>query len=93
MKTRFVGDEYRDFCRAMTRAAEFDELPLMLGMEEPDDVVVGEFAEFAKNFRNDTGLELEMQVYVCPNCDKTHLHIIVDHPQAYYGDEDGDEEW
>ena len=75
---KFVGsrEEFNGMVKTMKQA----ELPVCLQHQDPIEagITLEDMRQFAIEFRNASGLNLEYQMSVCDNCDRLHLFMIID---------------
>jgi hypothetical protein len=66
----------------MLSAAENEDLPATLQLDELGDFTLKDFQDMFSDFISDTGLDIEGHLYFCPECNKLHLVVSVDNPDA-----------
>ncbi len=79
-------DDYDNF---VLMAQAFDEegtLPMVVEHNAPHELNLDGFQQFSVMFREDTGLDVSLQLYTCEHCDRLHYILAVDAP-------DEDEDW
>ena len=69
---------YDNFIKCMITAAEDGKLPIMLATDESKRITLYDIKEFSKRFKKDTGLYIDFRLTTCNNCDKLHIHFVVD---------------
>ena len=75
----FVNKEgYDNFIACMIKAAEENNLPIVLEQQYPERVTMYDIKEFSKRFKKDTGLYIDFRLTTCNNCDKLHINMVVD---------------
>ena len=70
-------DGYDEFVKAMTEAARQNNLPLCFKHDNPEDLTFNDIKQLSLAFRQDTGLNIECQLYTCQDCGKLHCYLIV----------------
>lgn len=73
--------DYEKFKKAMTAAAEEEELPVALQLDEIKDFTLKDIQEMFYEFHNDTGLDITGTLFLCNDCGRLHLLIEVTYPE------------
>ena len=73
--------DYKKFTQAMISAAEDDELPVALQLDDVKDYTLKDIQEMFYEFHRDTSLDIEGRLFLCDDCGKLHLLIEVDYPE------------
>ena len=73
--------DYQKFKDAMIEAAEEDELPVALSLENVRDFTLKDLQDLFYEFHLDTSLDLTGQLYICKDCGKLHLVLEVNYPE------------
>ena len=72
--------DYAKFTEAMVSAADEDELPVALQLDDLKDYTLKDFQDMFYEFKRDTGLDIVGTLFMCNDCGKLHLLIEVDYP-------------
>ena len=72
--------EYENFKEAMLTAAEEDELPVALQLDEIKNFTLQDFQEAFYEFHVDTGLDITGTMFICPDCGRLHVLVEVNYP-------------
>ena len=83
---RLFPNDYKDFVESMVEAADEEELPVMLQLDDLKDYTLKDIQDMFFEFNRDTALEITGHLFLCDDCGKLHLLIKVDYPG-----EDGEE--
>ena len=70
---KLFSKDYDRFREAMIEAADDCALPVTLQMDDIRDVTLRDLQDTFCDFSNDTGLEMNGQVFYCHTCKKLHL--------------------
>ena len=69
---------YDEFVKAMMMAADCGNLPLALQHEEPEALTMDDIKSFSRQFKQDSGLDIEFRLMTCSHCNRLHCIMIVD---------------
>ena len=72
-----IKDEYDEFINAMITAAREKQLPICLEHDDPEGLTFEDIKQFFQMFLQDTGLNIECQLFTCKDCGKLHCALIV----------------
>lgn len=78
---RLFPTDYENFVNAMIEAAEEDELPIMLQLDDIKDYTLKDIQDMFFEFKQDTGLDIEGHLFTCEECGRLHLLLEVDYPE------------
>lgn len=78
---RLFPTDYEKFKNAMIDAAETDDLPIFLQLEDLKDFTLKDIQDMFCEFEQDTGLEIEGHVFLEDNKKNLIFVISVDHPE------------
>ena len=78
---RLFPTEYESFKDAMTSAAEEENLPIVLQLDDIKDFTLKDFQDAFYEFQMDTGLSIEGHMFICEDCGKLHVAVEVDYPE------------
>ena len=67
--------DYERFKTAMIKAADDDELPVRLQLDEIRDYTLKDLQDTFSDFSLETGLEMEGSLFLCHDCGKLHLQL------------------
>ena len=73
--------DYKKFAEAMIEAAETDQLPISLQLDNASDFMFKDVQDMFRDFQNDTGLDIVGSMFLCEECGRLHLLIHVDYPE------------
>ena len=73
--------EYKKFTAAMISAAEEGDLPVVLELEETDNISLKDMRDLFRDFINDTSLDISGTLYLCDDCGRLHLLLQVSYPE------------
>lgn len=73
--------DYNKFKEAMVNAAEEENLPVALQLNELKNFTLKDFEDTFTEFRRDTGLDISGSFFICQECGQLHTIIEVDYPQ------------
>ena len=74
---KLFPNDYERFKEAMIRAADADELPVRLQLEEIRDYTLKDLQDAFSDFSMETGLEMEGSLFLCRDCGRMHLQLEV----------------
>lgn len=72
--------DYQKLKDAMIEAAEEGELPVALQLNDANGYTLKDFEDVFSEFNNDTGLDMNGEMFLCPECKRVHVMIEVDYP-------------
>lgn len=78
---KFFPTEYDKFKNAMKEAAEKEELPALLQMDDLSNLSLNDLQDLFYEFNYDTGLSIEGHVFTCDECGMLHLMIEINYPE------------
>lgn len=73
--------DYDKFTDAMITAAEEDELPVTLQMDDISKISLNDIQDLFLEFKHDTGLAIAGHLLMCRDCGMMHLLLDVDYPE------------
>lgn len=76
---RLFPTDYERFKDAMIEAANNEELPISLQMDEIQNFTLKDFQDTFYEFERDTGLSIIGSLFICPECGRLHVLIEVDY--------------
>ena len=76
---KLLGDEYPDFVETMINAAEDDELPIALHINESVDITTNDLYDLMYEFHRDTGLDMVTTLFICNDCGRLHAVVEVNY--------------
>ena len=71
--------DYAKFTKAMISAAEDDELPVTLQLDDIKDFTLKDLQDLFLEFHQDTGLDIQGNIFMCNDCGRMHLMLEVDY--------------
>lgn len=74
---RLFPTDYQKFVDTMIAAAEEDELPVGLQLDEIRDFTLKDLQDMFYEFHQDTGLEITGTLFLCDECGRLHLLLEV----------------
>ena len=78
---RMFPTDYHKFTEAMIEAAETEQLPISLQLDNASDYTLKDVQDMFLDFQNDTALDIVGSVFLCEDCGKLHLLVHVDYPE------------
>ena len=78
---KLFPNDYDKFIGAMIEAADEEELPLALQLNDIGDFTLKDFQDLFYEFHQDTSLDLHGTLFMCNDCGKLHLLLEVDYPE------------
>ena len=69
---------YDEFVEAVMMATDADDLPMTFEIEQPEMFTLNDIKSLSKQFKQDTGLNIEFHMSTCNHCDRLHCIMIVD---------------
>ena len=81
-KTKFFDSSasYDEFIDGLIESFEDDDLPIVVTIEDMEDVRIKDIEHMLRAIHRDTSFEVESTLYICSNCDKLHMTLLVDKP-------------
>ena len=73
--------DYKKFTEAMIGAAEKDDLPVALQLDDIQDFTLKDIQDMFYEFHRDTSLEITGTLFTCDDCGRLHLLLRVDYPE------------
>lgn len=73
--------DYKKFKEAMIEAAEEEELPVALQLNDTSKFTLNDFRDAFYEFQCDTGLDITGTFFICPDCGQLHVMVEVDYPE------------
>jgi len=70
---KLFPDDYERFKEAMISAANEDDLPVSLQLNDIRDFTLKDFQDAFSDFSMETGLEMNGSLFFCHDCGKLHL--------------------
>lgn len=77
---RIVGNQYDKLVRTMISCAQAGDMPQCLEIKQTAAIDLQDVKELLSWFREDTGLEMKMQCFLCQDCGELHAMLFVDYP-------------
>ena len=74
---KLFPDDYERFKEAMILAANEDDLPVSLQLNDIRDFTLKDFQDAFSDFNMETGLEMNGSLFFCHDCRKLHLMLEV----------------
>lgn len=87
---KLFGLDYNNFCRDLLLSAEYDELPVTFQLNNTFGLTFQDIADLYRDVKNDTGLELSANLFMCDECNQLHLSLTIDYPE---GEEEEDKKY
>ncbi len=73
--------DYEKFKETMIAAAEEEELPIALQLNDTSKFTLKDFEDAFTEFERDTGLQITGSFFTCPDCGRLHVMVEVDYPE------------
>ena len=73
--------DYKDFTEAMIEAAEEDELPVALQLDNLNDIALKDIQDMFYDFKKDTSLDITGALFICEDCGQLHLLVEITQPK------------
>ena len=77
---RLFPTDYKAFTEAMVEAANDDDLPVALQLDDLKDYTLKDIQDMFYEFHRDTSLEITGNLFLCKDCGKLHLLVEVNYP-------------
>ena len=74
--------DYERFKKCMIEAAEDNNLPVVLQLDDIRDYTLKDLQDAFSDFSTDTSLELHGHLFFCHDCDKLHLELEVSYDRT-----------
>ena len=74
---KLFPNDYPKFKKAMIEAADEDNLPVGMQLDDIDDFTLKDLQDIFSEFSQDTGLEMHGSLFFCHDCGKLHLVVEV----------------
>ena len=69
--------DYDRFKEAMVSAAEANDLPVALQLDDIKDYTLRDYQDLFADFTLETSLEMEGSFFLCRDCGKLHLRLVI----------------
>jgi len=76
---KIAGDDYNNFIRSVSIAAEMDNLPVAVQLDDVDKITINDIREFIYEFHRDTGFSMTATFFMCNECGCLHMIFEVDY--------------
>lgn len=70
---RLFPNDYQKFKENMIEAANHDDLPIAMQLDDIRDFTLKDLQDAFSDFSMDTGLEMNGSLFFCHDCEKLHL--------------------
>ena len=78
---KFFPTDYKDFVSSMIEAAENDELPVLMRLDDVNGYSFNDVKDLFEDFVSDTGLEIGGHFYICNECLQLHFALEINYPE------------
>ena len=72
---RLFPSDYQRFKENMIEAANQDDLPIVLQLDDVRDYTLKDFQDAFSDFNMDTGLEMNGSMFFCHDCGRLHIQL------------------
>ena len=76
---KIFPNDWNRFLASMIDAAEQDNLPVALQMDDISGLDLKDIQDVFNDFQNATGLDMTGHLFICPDCGRLHLLVEVDY--------------